>query len=60
MPSCCASYEGIAAEQFNRKKAAAELKRYRDRGLGHTTRLLTDGIVEAGTHEGTLLDVGPG
>ena len=60
MPSCCRSYEGIAAEQFNRKKAAAELKRYREKGLGHTTRLLTEGIVEADTHAGTLLDVGTG
>jgi tRNA1(Val) A37 N6-methylase TrmN6 len=60
MRSCCASYEGIAAEQFNRKKAAAELKRYRDKGLGQTTRLLTDGIVAAGAHDGTLLDVGTG
>jgi tRNA1(Val) A37 N6-methylase TrmN6 len=60
MPSCCAPYEGIAAEQFNRKKAAAELKRYRDKGPGPTTRLLTNGIVDAGTREGTLLDVGTG
>jgi tRNA1(Val) A37 N6-methylase TrmN6 len=36
------------------------LKRYRDKGLGPTTRLLTDGIVEAGAHKGTLLDVGTG
>lgn len=60
MPSGCASYEGLAAEQFNRKKIAAELKRYREKGPGHTTRLLTDGIVQAGTHEGTVLDVGTG
>jgi tRNA1(Val) A37 N6-methylase TrmN6 len=60
MPSCCASYEGIAAEQFNRKKVAAELKRYREKGPGHTTRLLADGIVQAGAHQGTLLDVGTG
>jgi magnesium-protoporphyrin O-methyltransferase len=60
MPGCCGSYEGIAAEHFNRKKAAAELKRYREKGPGETTRLLTDGIVEAGSNEGTLLDVGTG
>jgi tRNA1(Val) A37 N6-methylase TrmN6 len=60
MPGCCASYEGIAAEQFNRKKAATELKRYRDQGLGPTTRLLSDAIIDAGTREGTLLDIGTG
>jgi len=60
MASCCASYEGIAAEQFNRKKATAELKRYRARGPRPTTRLLSDGIIDADQREGTLLDVGTG
>jgi tRNA1(Val) A37 N6-methylase TrmN6 len=60
MSSCCESYKGIAAEQFNRKKATAELKRYRDRGPRPTTRLLADGIIDADPGEGTLLDVGTG
>jgi magnesium-protoporphyrin O-methyltransferase len=60
MPSCCAPFEGVADEQFNQHRAAAELKRYRERGPGPTTRLLADGIVDAGTCDGTLLDVGSG
>jgi SAM-dependent methyltransferase len=60
MSSCCAPFEDVADQQFSRKKAAAELKRYREKGAGATTRLLEEGIVRAGALEGTLLDIGAG
>jgi 2-polyprenyl-3-methyl-5-hydroxy-6-metoxy-1,4-benzoquinol methylase len=60
MPGCCTPFEHAADEQFNRKKAAAELKRYRDRGPGVTTRLLEDGIARTRDVGGTLLDIGSG
>jgi 2-polyprenyl-3-methyl-5-hydroxy-6-metoxy-1,4-benzoquinol methylase len=46
--------------QFTLQKAAGEMKRYREKGPGPTTRLLRDGLVDAGLLEGTLLDVGGG
>lgn len=60
MPACCSTFERAAAQQFNEKKAAAELKRYRTKGPGPTTRLLQEGIARAGAMNGTLLDVGSG
>jgi magnesium-protoporphyrin O-methyltransferase len=60
MSTCCAPFEGVAGRQFNPKKVAAELQRYREKGPGSTTRLLEEGIVEAGHLAGTLLDVGTG
>lgn len=60
MPACCSTFERAAEQQFNEKKAADELKRYRTKGPGPTTRLLQEGIVRAGATSGTLLDVGSG
>ncbi|HEY6361406.1 MAG TPA: class I SAM-dependent methyltransferase [Vicinamibacterales bacterium] len=60
MPACCSTFERAAEQQFNEKKAAAELKRYRTKGPGPTTRLLQEGIARAGAMNGTLLDVGSG
>jgi magnesium-protoporphyrin O-methyltransferase len=60
MPPCCASFEDVANQQFTRKKAAAELQRYREKGAAATTRLLEEGIARAGALEGTLLDIGAG
>lgn len=60
MPACCSTFERAAERQFNEKKAAEELKRYRTRGPGPTTRLLQEGIIQAGALEGTLLDIGSG
>lgn len=60
MSGCCTPFEHVADEQFNRKKAAAELKRYRDHGPGATTRLLEDGIARTRDVGGTLLDIGSG
>ena len=60
MPACCTPFESFADRQFNRDKAAAELKRYRETGPGPTTRLLEEGIARAGEFAGTLLDIGSG
>lgn len=61
MPGCCClPFECAANQQFNEKKVAQELKRYREKGPGRTTRLLVDGIAEAGAMNGTVLDVGSG
>ena len=60
MPACCSTFERAAEQQFNEKKAAEELKRYRTKGPGPTTRLLHEGIARSGALKGTLLDVGSG
>jgi SAM-dependent methyltransferase len=61
MPGCCCSpFECAANQQFNQKKVARELKRYRQKGPGPTTRLLVDGIARSAKIEGTLLDIGSG
>jgi len=59
MASCC-SFEGTVEQQFTRTKAETELQRYRRKGGGPTTRLLLDGLAQAGLTEGALLDVGAG
>ena len=60
MPACCSTFERAAEQQFNERKAAQELKRYRTKGPGPTTRLLQEGIAQAGAPKGTLLDIGSG
>jgi magnesium-protoporphyrin O-methyltransferase len=60
MPGCCSHFECEASQQFNQKRAAQELRRYRQKGPGPTTRLLVDGIARSGTLAGTVLDVGSG
>ena len=61
MPGCCCSpFESAANQQFNQKKVAQELKRYREKGPGPTTRMLADGIAQSGALSGTVLDVGSG
>ena len=60
MPSCCSPFEDAANRQFDQKKVAQELERYRSKGPGATTRLLVDGIVQSGGLNGTVLDVGSG
>src|SRR5687768_7478362 len=57
--SCC-GYGDAADRQFTAKKASQELARYRRNGPGVTTRLLRDGLVDAGIVDGALLDVGAG
>jgi hypothetical protein len=60
MPGCCSHFECSASQQFNQKKVTQELKRYREKGSGPTTRLLVDGITKSGALGGTVLDVGSG
>ena len=61
MAGCCRSpYESAANQQFNRRKVAEEVRRYRETGPGVTTRLMVDGIAQSGTLAGTVLDVGSG
>jgi magnesium-protoporphyrin O-methyltransferase len=60
VPACCSTFERAAEQQFDGKRAAEELDRYRAKGPGPTTRLLQEGIVGAGALNGTLLDVGSG
>jgi magnesium-protoporphyrin O-methyltransferase len=54
------AYGGVADRQFDAAKAALELRQYRKKGPGPTTRLLRDGLVAAGVVNGTLLDIGAG
>ena len=60
MSACCSAFECAADHQFNEKKATEELKRYRTKGPGPTTRLLQQSLEQAGTLSGTLLDIGSG
>jgi len=60
MLSCCSSFECAADQQFNRHKVAQELKRYRQKGPGPTTRMLVEGIAQSGALSGSVLDVGSG
>ena len=60
MPGCCSPFESAVNQQFNQKKVAQELKRYRQKGPGPTTRLLIDGVAQSGEVVGTVLDVGSG
>jgi SAM-dependent methyltransferase len=60
MPSCCAAFGDIAERQFTDRIARRDLKRYRQKGPGRTTRLLRDSIAASGVIDGLLLDVGSG
>jgi SAM-dependent methyltransferase len=60
MAACCSTFEHAAEHQFNEKKAAAEMARYRMKGPGPTTRLLLDGIAQVASSNGILLDIGSG
>ena len=60
MSACCSPFECAADQQFNEKKATEELKRYRTKGPGGTTRLLQEGVAHVGALGGTLLDIGSG
>ena len=57
--SCC-GFAATADHHFNAQKAAKELRLYRRKGPGVTTRKLRDGLVSAGLNRGTVLDVGGG
>jgi predicted RNA methylase len=60
MGCCCSSFRDSAERMFTPKKAAAEIARYRQNGPGPTTRLLRDGLVNAGLVGRTVLDIGGG
>ena len=57
--SCCAC-GNIADRHFNAEKVAKELRHYRRKGPGPTTRGLRDGFVSIGYQQGTVLDIGGG
>src|SRR6188474_1796788 len=57
--SCC-GYGQAAERQFTPAKAAKELGHYRHKGAGQTTRLLRDGLAQAGLTDGAVLDIGAG
>ena len=54
------SYGGTAEQHFTPDAAAKDVQRYRQKGIGPTTRLLRDVLANAGLLEGTLLDIGAG
>lgn len=58
--SACCGFERTADGQFTPEKAAKELRHYRRKGPGWTTRLLLDGIRRASLHGESSLDVGAG
>ena len=61
MTGCCrTAYEDAADRQFDARRVAQEVARYRAKGPGPTTRLLADGIARAGMSTGSVLDVGAG
>jgi SAM-dependent methyltransferase len=60
MGCCCRPFESAATRQFDQKKVARELRRYREKGPESITQLLADGIAKAGALRGTVLDVGAG
>lgn len=55
----CCQCQGIEME-FNRKVAADDLKRYRQKGPDRTTRMLIDALKAEGIQGMTLLDIGGG
>lgn len=60
MACCCSSVGASAERQFSEKRATEDLAQYRAKGAGSTTRLLLDGLANAGPVQGTLLDIGTG
>jgi magnesium-protoporphyrin O-methyltransferase len=60
MSACCSEFSDIAGRQFDANKVADEIADYRKNGPGPTTRLLRDGLVQAGMVSGVLLDIGAG
>jgi 2-polyprenyl-3-methyl-5-hydroxy-6-metoxy-1,4-benzoquinol methylase len=60
MSGCCSPFSEIAGRQFDAEKVASEVADYRKSGPGPTTRLLRDGLVQAGLVRGVLLDIGAG
>jgi magnesium-protoporphyrin O-methyltransferase len=57
--SCC-GFGDTADQHFTAEKVAKELRQYRQKGPGPTTRGLQEGLATAGLNQGTLLDIGGG
>ena len=53
----CCQCQGIE-EVFDKKHAAKELSRYREKGPDKTTRMLIDALKREGVQAMTLLDIG--
>ena len=60
MSPCCPAFCSATERQFNERVAARDLRRYREKGPGVTTRLLRDGVRAHAPRASTLLDVGAG
>ena len=59
--TCCAGNAGACESQFDRKRAARELKDYRAHGpVNPTTRAMINLLRRAGVEGNTLLDIGGG
>jgi magnesium-protoporphyrin O-methyltransferase len=58
--TCCSAFREVSEQQFDGRKAAQELARYRKNGPGPTTRLLRDALIKGGLVDGLLLDIGAG
>ncbi len=58
--SCCSTYAATAEGNFTDQRARRDLTQYQQQGPGPTTRLLRDGIAQAGVANGVLLDIGSG
>lgn len=56
----CDDFGASVERQFSEQIAAGDLKSYRAKGPGATTRLLRDGLKQAGRLDGVLLDIGSG
>ena len=60
MTCCCSGFCSASDRQFSARVAARDVDRYRRHGPPPTTRLLRDGLRDAGAASGTLLDIGCG
>src|SRR2546427_12238817 len=56
--SCCDAPAWVC--QFDQKRAAGDLRDYREGGPAATTRALIDALVRAGVEQRTVLDIGGG
>src|SRR5207247_2915245 len=56
--SCCDAPAWVC--QFDRKRAAGDLRDYREGGPAATTRALIDELLRAGVEQRTVLDIGVG
>src|SRR2546427_7221867 len=56
--SCCDDAAWVC--QFDQKRAAGDLRDYREGGPAATTRALIDALVRAGVEQRTVLDIGGG